>query len=213
MKISGIVLDYLDASGLAEDTLVIYTADNGYFLGEHGWYRTSGSCTNRRCASRCWPRYPRLGRAGVVADRPALNIDIAPTILDFAGVPLPERMQGTSLRPLMEGDPPDDWRTSALYSYYENSWAFREMAREQMTDPSFRFWTPAPRRPPTAACAPTATSSSNTTAKKAATGSFSTCAKTRTSCATCTGEPGMAGLETELKAELRRLRGQYGEQG
>jgi len=57
-------------------------------------------------------------------------------------VDVPEQMQGRSLRPLLEGSPPDDWRDSILYSYYENSWAFCEMAREQMTDPSFQYWTP-----------------------------------------------------------------------
>ena len=136
----GMVLDYLDSSGLAEDTLVIYTTDNGYFLGEHGWY-DKRFMYEPSLRIPMLARYPRLGKAGIVSERPVLNIDIAPTILDFAGIPQPEHMQGTSLRPLLEGNPPDEWRTSILYSYYENSWAFREMARDQMTDPSFQFWT------------------------------------------------------------------------
>ena len=70
-----------------------------------------------------------------------LNVDIAPTLLDFAGIRVPEVMQGRSMRPLLEGNPPPDWRESILYSYYENSWAFRGMAREQMTDPGFQYWT------------------------------------------------------------------------
>jgi arylsulfatase A-like enzyme len=86
-------------------------------------------------------RYPRLARAGYVERRPVLNVDIAPTLLDFAGIRVPEVMQGRSMRPLLEGNPPPDWRESILYSYYENSWAFRGMAREQMTDPGFQYWT------------------------------------------------------------------------
>lgn len=136
----GLVLDYLDSSGLAEDTLVLYTTDNGYFLGEHGWY-DKRFMYEPALRIPLLMRYPRLGHPGHVEHRPALNVDIAPTLLDFAGIEAPEGMQGRSLRPLLEGDPPADWRESILYSYYENSWAFRGMAREQMTDPSFQFWT------------------------------------------------------------------------
>ena len=207
----GIVLDYLDASGLAEDTLVIYTADNGYFLGEHGWY-DKRFMYEPSLRIPLLARYPRLGRAGVVADRPALNIDIAPTILDFAGVPPPERMQGTSLRPLMEGDPPDDWRTSALYSYYENSWAFREMAREQMTDPSFRFWTPH-RVGPNRGVRTDRYKLIEYYGEEGGYWELFDLREDPHELRNLYGEPGMAGLETELKAELRRLRGQYGEQG
>ncbi len=137
----GLVLDYLDSSGLAEDTLVLYTTDNGYFLGEHGWY-DKRFMYEPALRIPLLVRYPRLVGGGIVPDRPALNVDIAPTLLDFAGIRVPDTMQGRSLRPLLEGDPPEDWRQSILYSYYENSWAFRGMARDQMTDPSFQFWTP-----------------------------------------------------------------------
>ena len=137
----GRVLDYLDTSGLAEDTLVLYTTDNGYFIGEHGWY-DKRFMYEPALRVPLLVRYPRLVAPAQVEGRPALNVDIAPTLLDFAGIDVPDQMQGRSLRPLLEGSPPDDWRESILYSYYENSWAFREMAREQMTDPSFQYWTP-----------------------------------------------------------------------
>ena len=137
----GRVLDYLDTSGLAEDTLVLYTTDNGYFIGEHGWY-DKRFMYEPALRVPLLVRYPRLVAPAQVEGRPALNVDIAPTLLDFAGVAVPDQMQGRSLRHLLEGSPPDDWRESILYSYYENSWAFREMAREQMTDPSFQYWTP-----------------------------------------------------------------------
>ena len=137
----GVVLDYLDTTGLAEDTLVLYTTDNGYFLGEHGWY-DKRFMYEPAIRIPLLMRFPQLARSGLVEQRPVLNVDIAPTILDVAGVRVPQAMQGRSLRPLMQNDPPTDWRNSIFYSYYENSWALREMAREQMTDPSFGYWTP-----------------------------------------------------------------------
>ena len=100
----GQVLEYLDATGLAEDTLIIYTTDNGYFLGEHGWY-DKRFMYEPSLRIPFLVRYPRLPIAGKVEERFAMNIDIAPTILDFAGIDIPQEMQGRSLRPLLEGDP------------------------------------------------------------------------------------------------------------
>ncbi len=137
----GRILDYLDDTGQAEDTLVVYTTDNGFFLGEHGWY-DKRFMYEPALRIPALVRYPRRIDPGQVEGRFMMNIDIAPTILDFAGIDVPAQMQGRSLRPVLEGDPPDDWRTDAFYAYYENSWAFRDMGREQMTDPSFQFWTP-----------------------------------------------------------------------
>lgn len=136
----GRVLDYLDQTGQAEDTLVIYTTDNGFFLGEHGWY-DKRFMYEPSMRIPLLMRYPRRFPAGQTPEAFAMNIDFAPTILEAAGIPVPEQMQGRSLLPVLEGETPDDWRQEAYYSYYENSWAFREMAKEQMTDPSFEFWT------------------------------------------------------------------------
>jgi len=136
----GRVLDYLDSSGQAEDTLIIYTTDNGFFLGEHGWY-DKRFMYEPALRIPLLMRYPRKIPAGQTESRFAMNIDFAPTILDFAGVEIPETMQGRSLRPLVTGEAAEDWRQEAYYSYYENSWAFRDMAKDQMTDPSFQFWT------------------------------------------------------------------------
>jgi arylsulfatase A-like enzyme len=72
----------------------------------------------------------------------ALNVDIAPTILDFAGIAVPEPMQGRSLRPLLEADAPAHWRQSILYAYYENSWALAGLGAEARADPSFQYFTP-----------------------------------------------------------------------
>jgi arylsulfatase A-like enzyme len=137
----GHILDFLDSSGLAEDTLVLYTSDNGYFLGEHGWY-DKRFMYEPSLRIPMLVRYPRLIAPKRVESRMALNVDIAPTILDFAGVAIPEQIQGRSLRPLLEDDPPDDWRQAAFYSYYENSWALAGLGAEARSDPSFQYFTP-----------------------------------------------------------------------
>lgn len=136
----GRVLDYLDQTEQAEDTLIIYTTDNGFFLGEHGWY-DKRFMYEPALRIPLLVRYPRRFAGGQVPEGFAMNIDFAPTILEAAGIEIPEQMQGKSLVPLLEGEKPPNWRQEAYYSYYENSWAFREMNKDQMTDPSFQFWT------------------------------------------------------------------------
>lgn len=137
----GRVLNYLDESGLAEDTLILYTSDNGFYLGEHGWY-DKRFMYEPSLRVPLLVRYPRLKPAGAVIDAFVQNIDFAPTILDFAGVPVPESMQGQSLRPLLEGERPENWRRSIYYAYFENSWQLRNAQPEQMRDPTFRYFTP-----------------------------------------------------------------------
>ena len=118
----GRVLDYLDDAGLAEDTLVIYTSDNGFYLGEHGWY-DKRFMYEPSLRIPMLLRYPRMVPAGQVEQRMVIHQDIAPTILDLAGVPVPPMMQGRSLRNVVTGSPEQDWRASMLYAYYEDSWA------------------------------------------------------------------------------------------
>lgn len=136
----GRVLDYLDEQGLAEDTLILYTSDHGYFMGEHGWY-DKRFMYEPSIRIPLLARYPRLGVAGHVAAEPVMNIDFAPTILDLAGIPIPATVQGRSLRPLMEGRSPSDWRASTYYAYYENSWELAGKGEEAMAEP-FRYFTP-----------------------------------------------------------------------
>jgi arylsulfatase A-like enzyme len=136
----GRVLDYLDRRKLAEDTLVIYTTDNGFFLGDHGWY-DKRFMYEPALRLPLLIRYPRAVPAGRVEPRFALNIDYAPTILDFAGVSAPATMQGRSLRPLLEGHPPRDWRRSMLYTYYENSWTLAGKGKDALSDPTFQYFT------------------------------------------------------------------------
>ncbi len=136
----GRVLDYLDENGLADDTLILYTSDHGYFLGEHGWY-DKRFMYEPSLRIPFVARYPAGGLAGHVASEFVMNVDFAPTILDFAGIEIPEVMQGKSLKPLMEGKSPEDWRKSAYYSYYENSWEVAERGEDAMAEP-FEFFTP-----------------------------------------------------------------------
>lgn len=136
----GRVLDWLDASGRADDTLVIYTSDHGYFLGDHGWYdkRFMYEPSLQVPLVACCP-----GRApsGIVTDRLVMNVDICPTILDAAGIDMPETVQGQSLMPLLR-DEPIDWRSCVYYAYHEDSWRFRDRSADDMSEPGFAYFTP-----------------------------------------------------------------------
>ncbi|HZJ15611.1 MAG TPA: sulfatase-like hydrolase/transferase, partial [Chthoniobacteraceae bacterium] len=114
----GRLLATLDELGLAENTVVVFASDNGFYLGEHGLGdKRTGYDESLRIPLLV--RYPKLGAsaAGRTVDAIALNIDLAPTFLDFAGVARPEAIQGRSWRPLLEGKP-GDWRTSFLFEYF-----------------------------------------------------------------------------------------------
>jgi len=114
----GEVLQYLQESGLDENTLVIYSSDQGFYLGEHGWFdkRFMYEQSFRTPLLVKWPGHIEPGS---VNNDLVSNLDFAQTILDVAGIELPDDMQGLSLRPLLEGDKPDDWRQSLYYRYYE----------------------------------------------------------------------------------------------
>jgi len=86
-------------------------------------------------------RHPGIGMAGQVIDQMVQNVDFAPTILDIAGIPIPGVMQGRSLLPLLSGQQPDDWRKSIFYSYYEDSWRLAGFKQEDLSDPSFQYFT------------------------------------------------------------------------
>jgi arylsulfatase A-like enzyme len=136
----GRVLAHLDAQRITDDTLIIYTSDNGFFVGDHGWY-------DKRFMYEPSLRVPMIVRApgarrGATHELMTLNIDIAPTILDYADIPLPPTMQGRSMRPLLAGAAPVDWRKSIYYSYYENSWVLSGKGLDARSDPSFQFFTP-----------------------------------------------------------------------
>ena len=112
----GKLLDYLEKSGLAENTIVIYSADNGWYLGEFGLY-------DKRFMYEPGLRVPLLAKgpgikSGITPAEFVANIDLAPTFLDLAGLPIPEFMQGRSLVPLLHGKSPEEWRETVYYRYY-----------------------------------------------------------------------------------------------
>jgi len=113
----GRLLAYLDDQRLADDTIVIYTSDQGFFLGEHGWF-DKRFMYEESLRMPFVVRYPREIQAGAVNDDIVLNIDFAPTFLDCAGAPVPADMQGRSFRPLLAGRTPPDWRVSMYYRYW-----------------------------------------------------------------------------------------------
>lgn len=115
----GRLLGALDELGLAGDTVVIFTSDNGYYHGEHG-LGDKRSLYEESLRIPMLVRYPRAFPKGRTVDELALNIDVAPTLLDLAGVPAPAAMQGRSLRPLLEGKAaPAGWRQAFIAEYFE----------------------------------------------------------------------------------------------
>ncbi len=112
----GRVLDYLDETGLAENTLVVYTSDQGFYMGEHGWF-DKRFMYEESFRTPLVVRYPGGVKGDI--DEMVQNIDYAPTFLELAGVEIPEDIQGESLLPLLQGKKVKDWRKSLYYHYYE----------------------------------------------------------------------------------------------
>ncbi|HVU86783.1 MAG TPA: sulfatase, partial [Pirellulales bacterium] len=114
----GRILKYLDDAGLADNTLVIYAADQGFYLGEHGWFDKRW-IFEESLRTPMLVRWPGVAKPGTVCRDIVSNLDFAETFLDAAGLPIPDDMQGRSLRPVLAGQTPDDWRKSFYYHYYE----------------------------------------------------------------------------------------------
>jgi arylsulfatase A-like enzyme len=115
----GRLLDFLKESGLERDTIVVYTSDQGFFLGDHGLF-DKRFMYEESLRMPLLVRWPAVVRAGSRAEAMTLNVDFAPTFLEAAGVAVPETMQGRSLLPLLRGDVPRDWRTAIYYRYYHD---------------------------------------------------------------------------------------------
>ena len=112
----GRVLQYLENAGLLENTMIVYTSDLGFYMGEHGWF-------DKRFMYEESFRTPLLirlpgGKKGDI-EQMVQNIDYGPTILDLAGVPVPSDMHGVSFLPLLRGEKVDNWRTALYYHFYE----------------------------------------------------------------------------------------------
>ena len=113
----GEVLDYLEENGLAENTIVIYTSDQGFYLGEHGWF-DKRFMYEESFRTPLLIRYPKEIKPGTEIDKLVQNLDFAPTLLDYAGVEVAPDMQGDSFRSLVSGES-DEWRDAVYYTYYE----------------------------------------------------------------------------------------------
>ena len=124
----GRVLDWLDDRGLAEDTVVVYTSDQGFFLGDHGWF-DKRFMYEESLSMPLLMRYPRMIAPGSVSEQMVLNVDLAPTFLELAELEIPDFMQGTSFTPLLAGSRPADWQQEMYYRYWmhqdrdHNVWA------------------------------------------------------------------------------------------
>ncbi|MBS3772524.1 MAG: sulfatase [Bacteroidales bacterium] len=114
----GRLLDYLEENDMKENTIIVYTSDQGFYLGEHGWF-DKRFMYEESLRMPLLVRYPKEVEAGSVNEDIVLNLDFAPTFLDYAGVEKPEQMQGRSLRPVLKGETPPNWRESMYYHYYE----------------------------------------------------------------------------------------------
>jgi len=122
----GRLLDYLDQAGLAENTIVIYTSDQGFFLGDHNTY-------DKRFMYEHSLRMPLVARlpgkiaAGTTSDALVMNLDFAPTFLQLARAKIPTDIQGAGFVPLLHGKTPDDWRDAIYYRFYEKAYGVGPM--------------------------------------------------------------------------------------
>ncbi len=123
----GRVLDHLEENGLAENTVVMYSSDQGFFMGEHGWF-DKRFMYEESFRTPLIARWPGVVEPGSQSDALVQNIDFAGTFLDIAGAPIPDDMQGESILPLLKGETPNDWRKSLYYHYYE--YPFWHMVRK-----------------------------------------------------------------------------------
>jgi arylsulfatase A-like enzyme len=114
----GDLLDYLDETGLSKNTVVVYTSDQGFYLGEHGWF-DKRFIYNESFKTPLLVRWPGVVEPGSTSDQMVQNLDFAQTFLDMAGIEAPDDMQGESIVPLLKGED-DQWdRDAVYYHYYE----------------------------------------------------------------------------------------------
>lgn len=114
----GRLMSYLEESGLDKNTIVIYSSDQGFYLGDHGWYDKRWMY-EESFKMPLIVKWPGVTKPGSINTDLVQNLDYAETFLDIAGVKIPGDMQGQSLVPLLQGNTPDDWRKGVFYHYYE----------------------------------------------------------------------------------------------
>jgi len=114
----GTLMETLEDLGLSDNTVVIYSSDQGFYVGDHGWYDKRWMY-DESMKMPLVVKWPGVTQAGTSNDDLVQNLDYAETFLEMAGADIPDDMQGTSLVPLLKGQTPDDWRKSVYYHYYE----------------------------------------------------------------------------------------------
>lgn len=118
-KSVGKVLDYLKESGLDQNTIVVYSSDQGFYLGEHGWFDKRWMY-KESLNTPLLISWPGTIEPGSVNNDLVSNLDFGETFIDIAGGEVPDEMQGRSMLPILKGDTPDDWREAHYYHYYEH---------------------------------------------------------------------------------------------
>ncbi|HSU52643.1 MAG TPA: sulfatase, partial [Candidatus Dormibacteraeota bacterium] len=145
----GRLLKYLEDEGLADNTIVVYSSDQGFYLGEHGWFDKRW-IFEQSLRTPLLVRWPGVTKAGTATKAMVSNLDFGETFLEAAGIPILTEMQGRSLVPVLKGQTPSDWRKSFYYHYYEYP-GWHSVARHYgvVTDrfklvhfyePEFNYW-------------------------------------------------------------------------
>ena len=136
----GQLLDYLEREGLLENTVVVYTSDQGFYMGEHGWF-DKRFMYEESYRTPLIVRYPSMIDAGTVSDALVQNIDFAPTYLDLAGTDKLPSMSGVSLLPLFasDGKAPEDWRKYLYYHYYDYPAEHSVMRHDGVSDERYKL--------------------------------------------------------------------------
>ena len=134
----GFILDHLKATGLDKNTIVMYSSDQGFYLGEHGWF-DKRLMYEESFRTPLLVNWPGVTQAGTRNSDLVQNIDFAETFLDIAGVEVPDDMQGESLVPLFKGKTPEDWRKHLYYHYYEYPGAHSVRRHEGVSGKRFKL--------------------------------------------------------------------------
>lgn len=134
----GRVLEYLKKSGLDKNTIIMYSSDQGFYMGEHGWF-DKRFMYEESFRTPLIVKWPGVTQPGSVNTDLVQNIDFAETFLDIAGAPIPEDMQGKSLVPLIKGQTPADWRKSLYYHYYEYPGAHSVRRHEGVANKNYKL--------------------------------------------------------------------------
>jgi arylsulfatase A-like enzyme len=134
----GRLLQYLKDNDLEDNTVVMYSADQGFYLGEHGWF-DKRFMYEESFRTPLLAKWPGVIQAGSVNQDLVQNIDFAETFLDMAKTEIPSDMQGKSLVPIMKGETPSDWRESLYYHYYEYPTGHRVRRHEGVTTGRYKL--------------------------------------------------------------------------